>query len=96
MSKKLLADIAQQGDTLETLRALRQTIAEAIDRTTGGRDIASLSLQMQKVLDRIAEMEALDDENDPIAAIIREQGISPARFRRAQRLNEDLLEDEEE
>ena len=66
-----LANIAQNGDNLETLRALRQTIAEAIDRTQSGRDIASLSRQLQIVIEKITELEALEDD-DPISAIVGE------------------------
>ena len=71
MNKPLkLASIAQNGNNLETLRALRQTLAEAIDRTTSGRDIASLSRQLQIVMERISELEAQEDD-DEIARIIK-------------------------
>lgn len=71
MNKPLkLANIAQNGDNLETLRALRQTLAEAIDRTTSGRDIASLSRQLQIVIEKISELEA-QDSDDEIARIIK-------------------------
>ena len=71
MNKPLkLASIAQNGDNLETLRALRQTIAEAIDRTKSGRDLASLSRQLQIVIEKISELEA-QDSDDEIARIIK-------------------------
>ena len=71
MNKPLkLASIAQNGDNLETLRALRQTIAEAIDRTKSGRDLASLSRQLQIVMERISELEAQEGD-DEIARIIK-------------------------
>ena len=71
MNKPLkLANIAQNGDNLETLRAIRQTLAEAIDRTTSGRDIASLSRQLQIVIEKISELEA-QDSDDEIARIIK-------------------------
>lgn len=79
MNKPLkLASIAQNGNNLETLRALRQTLAEAIDRTTSGRDIASLSRQLQIVMERISELEAQEDD-DLISKIISQT----AKVRRA-------------
>ena len=43
-----LAHIAQKGDNPETLRAFRQRLAEAIDNTNSGRDLAPLSRQLNK------------------------------------------------
>ena len=41
---------ASKGDTLDTLKALRDTLAESIDATVSGRDLASLSRQLTSVL----------------------------------------------
>lgn len=78
-----LAHIAQKGDNLETLRALRQRLAEAIDNTNSGRDLAPLSRQLQIVMAKIDELEAAEKDDDPIAAIIREQNVDEEAFRRA-------------
>ena len=86
-----LADISKQGDNLETLKALRQRVAQAIDSSQSGRDIASLSRQLQIILDRIRELEE-SQEDDEIKSILSDQGISPARWKRA-RLQHELLED---
>lgn len=86
-----LADISQQGDNLETLKALRQKVAQAIDSTKSGRDLASLSRQLQIILDRIREIED-SQEDDEIKAILDDQGISPARWKKA-RLQHELMED---
>ena len=48
--------VTEEGDTLESLKALRQKLAKTLDETTGGRDVASLALQLQKVLTTIDEM----------------------------------------
>ena len=53
-----IEEVAEKGNNLETLKALRQNIARAIDSSSSGRDISSLSRQLQLVLDRIAELEA--------------------------------------
>lgn len=53
----LIEKIAQKGDDLETLKTLRQKIAKTIDESQSGRDIASLSRQLQIVMDRISELE---------------------------------------
>ena len=56
-----LAKIAKKGDNLETLRALRQRIAEAIDASKSGRDIAALSRQLQIVMSQIGELERQEE-----------------------------------
>lgn len=61
MRPKKIATVASQGDNLETLKALRQKIARAIDDSESGRDIAALSRQLQLVLKSIAELEAKSD-----------------------------------
>lgn len=58
MRPKKIATVASQGDNLETLKALRQKVARAIDDSESGRDIAALSRQLQLILISIAELEA--------------------------------------
>ena len=55
--KGKIEKITEEGDTLESLKALRQKIAKTLDETTGGRDVASLALQLQKVLAAIDDLE---------------------------------------
>lgn len=52
-----LTEAAASGDRLEALRSLRDVLAEAINNTSSGRDIASLSKQMADVLAQIEECE---------------------------------------
>ena len=67
-----IAEIAEKGERLETLKALRQKVANTLDTSDSGRDIASLALQMQKILIQIDELE-LDLENgDELDDIIEE------------------------
>lgn len=52
-----LASVADQGDNLELLKALRQKLATAIDESKSGRDIAALSRQLQIVAAQIESIE---------------------------------------
>lgn len=51
-----LTEAAASGNRLDTLVALRNRLAEEIDNSTSGRDIAALSRQLTDVLEAIAEM----------------------------------------
>lgn len=82
-----LASTAATGDSLSTLKELRQRIAEAIDATNSGRDIAALSRQLQIVLDKISEME-IDQEQAVTAGRIEQiinhahgEIVRPKRYR---------------
>ena len=68
-----IEEVAEKGNNLETLKALRQNIARAIDSSSSGRDISSLSRQLQLVLDRIAELEAQQQEEVSVLEIVRER-----------------------
>lgn len=52
-----LSDVAARGNQLETLKALRDVLAEQIDITTSGRDLAPLTRQLQIILTQISEIE---------------------------------------
>ena len=52
-----LVKIADQGDNLETLKALRHKLAKAIEDSNSGRDISSLARQLQIVMAQISELE---------------------------------------
>lgn len=54
--QKSLEEVTEKGDTLASLKALRRKLAKTLDETTGGRDVASLALQLQKVLTAINEL----------------------------------------
>ena len=52
-----LENIAMEENTLKTLKALRNRVAQSIDSTTSARDVASLSRQLTQILHDIAEIE---------------------------------------
>lgn len=78
-----IENIAKKGDSLETLKALRDKIANTLDNTKSGRDIASLSRQLQLVLSQIDELEAekKDLEGDTVLDLILEKHgqVRPSR-----------------
>ena len=78
-----LETIAKKGDSLETLKALRDKISNTLDNTKSGRDIASLSRQLQLVLSQIDELEAekKDREGDTVLDLIlaKHNKVRPSR-----------------
>ena len=67
-----IASIVEKGDTLATLKALRHKLAETIDSSNSGRDIAALARQLQIVTGQISELEA-QQADDPIGTILKER-----------------------
>jgi hypothetical protein len=49
----VIGEIAKQGDRLKTLEALRDRLAEEIDKGPEPRDLAALSSRLEKVLAEI-------------------------------------------
>ena len=78
-----LETIAKKGDSLETLKALRDKIANTLDNTKSGRDISSLSRQLQLVLAQIEELEAEKkaEEGDTVLDMIlaKHNKVRPSR-----------------
>lgn len=70
-----LVQIADKGNDLETLKQLRHKIAETIEESKSGRDIAALSRQLQKVMISISEIEERERINseDTILEIVRKK-----------------------
>lgn len=52
-----LIEAAKSGDRLETLIALRDLLAERLQNTESGRDVASMS---RRLMQAVAEIEALE------------------------------------
>lgn len=96
-----IEQIANEGNTLETLKALRQKLAYMIDRCESGRDVSSLARQLQIVIAQINQLEEEDASGDPIAIIIeknRGRSVRGARGRvtyEADDLDLDLSDPEE-
>lgn len=55
--QKSIIELAQSNDKLGVLYAIRDQIAEKLDRGTGARDTANLAREMSEVLDQITEAE---------------------------------------
>lgn len=55
--QKSILELAQSNDKLGVLYAVRDQIAEKLDKGTGARDTANLAREMSEVLDQIAEAE---------------------------------------
>lgn len=55
--QKSILELAQANDKLGVLYAVRDQIAEKLDKGTGARDTANLAREMSEVLDQIAEAE---------------------------------------
>lgn len=64
-----LVEIADNGDVLETLRELRHVLAETIEGSTSGRDIAALTRQLQIVMNQIRELEEQSIQDDDLREI---------------------------
>lgn len=73
-----LERIAQRGDSLETLKALRQKLAKAIDSSNSGRDISSLARQLQIVMAQIDELENNAANTDSLLSDLIEKHASSA------------------
>ena len=76
-----LCEIADKGDNLETLKQLRHKLAETIEESRSGRDIASLSRQLQIVMGAIEELEEKqrNETDDSILELIRSRHPTPVR-----------------
>lgn len=81
-----LSKIADDGDELETLRALRHKIADTIDTSKSGRDIAALSKQLREIITRISDLEARE-ETDEISQIVKGKAAVRDRGGRARDLD---------
>lgn len=84
-----LAVVAATGDRLETLRRLRDTIAEAMcAHDVAARDVAALSGRLSAVLAEIAELaptETTGTSLDELDSRRRARGAAPARRERPAR-----------
>lgn len=55
--QKSIIELAQSNDKLGLLYAVRDQVAEKLDRGAGARDTANLAREMSEILDQIAEAE---------------------------------------
>lgn len=87
-SEKSIIELAQDNDKLGLLYAVRDQIAEKLDRGTGARDTANLAREMSEILDQITEAErrAGPKKNTVLASLLGDMEaqtgeVSPKRKR---------------
>lgn len=74
-TRKTIVSVADGGDRLETLKALRHELAMAIQQSSSGRDIAALSRQLREVMDEIETISAPEEtaDNVTVLAMVRKK-----------------------
>lgn len=55
--QETLVDAVSSGDEMRILKATRELVANQLQSTESGRDMAALSKQMQELTARISELE---------------------------------------
>lgn len=55
-----IVDAAKSGNKLDTLTALRDSIAATIETCESGRDMAALSKRLMEVMDEIEEINSMN------------------------------------
>lgn len=69
-----LLESVKSNDRRSALVALRDSIAEAIDGTDSGRDIAALSKRLMEVMEAIDALPDPEAEASPLDAAKRKRG----------------------
>lgn len=65
-----IVDAAKTGDQLTLLIALRAKLAETLQNSKSGRDIAALSKQLREVAEQIKALEEENSQSDTIFNIL--------------------------
>ena len=65
MQKIDLCTVADTGNRLETLKVLLRKVAQALEMSESGRDIAALARQMQIIMSEIDALEAEASARNP-------------------------------
>lgn len=72
MTKKTQLDHLKASDRREVLTALRDKVAETIDKSESGRDIAALSRRMIEIIDELDKL--IEESGDPLDAARKSMG----------------------
>lgn len=72
MTKKTQLDHLKASDRREVLTALRDKVAETIDKSDSGRDIAALSRRMIEIIDELDKL--AEESGDPLDAARKSMG----------------------
>lgn len=67
---KALADVVKGDSRLESLKAVRDYTAEALDETGSARDRAALIARLTDVLEQIEALSPNTEEADPLADLV--------------------------
>lgn len=65
-----IASVAATGDRAATLRALRDRLAEELDRTKSPRDVTALTYRLQDVMEQLDDLTDTEEETDDLADLI--------------------------
>lgn len=86
--QKTITELASENDEIGVLRALRDQIAEQLEKGTGARDTASLAMSMSSIIQQIkdAERRAGPKKDTVLASLLgdmakNENKVSPKRTR---------------
>lgn len=72
MTKKTQLDHLKASDRREVLTALRDKVADTIDKSESGRDIAALSRRMIEIIDELDKL--VEESGDPLDAARKSMG----------------------
>lgn len=72
MTKKTQLDHLKASDRREALTALRDKVAETIDKSESGRDIAALSRRMIEIINELDKL--IEESGDPLDAARKSMG----------------------
>lgn len=64
-----LTNIVDSGTELEILKSLRHKLADAIENSNSGRDVAALSRQLREVVAKISEIESAEHKEKDISML---------------------------
>ena len=94
-----LIEAAQTGDRLETLIALRNLLAEKLQNTDSGRDVASMSRRLMQCVSEIETLERIKkelEESPNHIATMRKRLINARRIMDSQYKINSISEEHEE
>lgn len=79
--QKSITELAHENDKLAVMRALRDSLAEKLDKGTGARDTSSLANTLADIMDKISEIERQrgPGENTKLAKIMKRSRNAGAR-----------------
>ena len=72
MTRKTQLDHLKASDRREVLTALRDKVADTIDKSESGRDIAALSRRMIEIIDELDKL--AEESGDPLDAARKSMG----------------------